>query len=1091
MSARSFAVVVLAVIASITAPAFAATTTAFVPASAPHGARAVVAGTGLDQGVLAITFPVSGGGIAAAPIVSRSASLVEIAVPPQAVSGALQVTANGTPIGTFSFTLLPDPPFAKVTTLAASDQAHDIFKGPSGVAVIPSTGAVIVADRLHHQIKAVSPDGQVTVLAGSGKPGLADGAGAQATFKEPGGVAVDDVRKLIYVADSGNNVIRRITYDGTVSTFAGSGREDDFKRPAGLAVDSAGNVYVADTGNSRIRVISPQGVVTTIAGGGHEGLADGPALQALFKQPAGVAVDASGTVFVADTMNNVIRKIANGLVVTVAGTGHGGYADGAGSLAELKAPSGISVDDAGTLYVADVQNNLIRRITSSGIVSTLAGISKSGFADGDPAAAQFNQPAGIAFASAIYVADAGNDALRVIVPMLHAAAVYPNVGPIAGGNQVRIFGSGFLPGVTQVSFGSAPATAITFITATELLVNAPSGSAGAVDVKITTPAATDVLVASYTYLPPPAIASVSPLKGKTAGGAVITITGSNFAADATAVTIGGIAAANVSVVSSTSLTCAVPPAPAGPADIVVSTPGGSVTRTAAFTYFAPPVITSFAPAQGSAGTTVTISGQNFDADAGGDQVSFGGLAAQILSAATAQLVAVAPPGVGDGKITVTTAGGTATSTADYTVASLVRLQIATPTTTLDLGQTVQFSAIGILQNGTGTDVSSRASWSSNDASVSVSPAGAVTAGATGSATILATLNGFSASIRVTVVSIAVPPDPATVAPAVNQTVPISFRDAYAFLYSGSSPIQIGVAPGTIDAARAGVIRGTVRTSDGAPLRAVQLSVVGHAEYGSTLSRADGRFDLAVNGGGLLTLRYERNGFLPAERTVDVSWHDFAIADDVVLLPLDNAVTAINAAAPAVQVARGMTSFDSDGARTATLLFAANTGDDAPDERHDAAALDDERARHRVHRRKERTSGHAGGAAALHGIHLLRRPERRRSAGRGRDERHVLQTGGLLRRELPPLPCRYGRSARLLRPGQLAMEGGEERCGAQGARYGGRHGHGGYRRRWSGRRRRTIGSDRNRRRGTAATRRVVHGRSDALARPDRSLHPVGL
>jgi DNA-binding beta-propeller fold protein YncE len=251
MSARSLTVAVLAVMGSVTAPLFAATATTFAPASAPHGARAVIAGDGFDQGVLGVIFPTAGGGTAAASIVSRSASLVELTVPSVAVSGTMQVTANGTAIGTFSFTLLPDPSFAKVTTLAASDKVHDVFKDPSGVAVIPSTGVVVVADRSHHQIKAVAPNGQVTVLAGTGRPGITDGVGAQATFKSPSGIAVDDLRKIIYIADTGNNVIRRITYDGTVATFAGSGRDDDFKQPVGLAVDTAGNVYVADIGQQQ------------------------------------------------------------------------------------------------------------------------------------------------------------------------------------------------------------------------------------------------------------------------------------------------------------------------------------------------------------------------------------------------------------------------------------------------------------------------------------------------------------------------------------------------------------------------------------------------------------------------------------------------------------------------------------------------------------------------------------------------------------------------------------------------------------------------------------------------------------------------
>ncbi len=927
MSARSFTIVALAVLALISSPLLAATATAVVPASAPHGARVVIAGSGLDQGVLAVTFTASGGGTAAATIVSRSASFAEVTVPSPAVSGALQVSAGGTAIGSLPFTLLPDPPFAKVSTLAASSKGHDLFKDPSGVAMIPSTGAVVIGDRTHHQVTVVAPNGQVVVLAGSGKPGLVDGAGLQAKFKEPRGIAVDDARQVIYVADSGNNVIRRITYGGIVTTFAGSGREDDFKQPAGLAIDAAGNVYVADTGNSRIRVISPQGAITTLAGVGHDGFGDGAAAQALFKQPEGVAVDAAGTVYVADTKNSVIRKIQNGLVSTVAGTGHGGYTDGAGSLAEFKEPSGISVDDAGILYVADTKNNLIRRISPNGTgvnVSTLAGAGKAGLTDGDPAAAQFNQPGGIAFASALYIADTANDALRVIVPALHTAAVYPHAGPVAGGNQVRILGTGFLPGVTQVSFGTAPATAVTFITSTELLVTAPAGSAGAVDVKVTTAAASDVLAAGYTYLPPPTISSVTPLKGKTAGGDALAITGSNFLSGDTAVTVAGEPATSVAVTNSSSLTVVTPSGTAGPADISVTTSGGAATKSAAFTYFAPPVINSFAPAQGGSGTSVTIAGQNFDPAAGGDQVLFGTLPATVTSASATQLIAIVPADTTNGKITVITAGGSAVSAGDFVVASFTRLQITSPATTLDAGQSLQFNGIGVLATGGGVDVTSKTSWSSNDGSISVTSTGVVTAVTAGGADISASFNGLSATVHVSSNALTLPPDPATVAPAINATQVTSFAGTTSFLYSGPNPIQTGVAPNAITPQRAAVLRGRVLARGGAALAGVRVSIGGHPELGQTLSRGDGRFDLVVNGGGWLTIHYDRRGYLPVDRDMNVAWNEFAIADDVALIALDTNVTLFASGASATQVARGTTSTDKDGSRTATVLFPAGT-----------------------------------------------------------------------------------------------------------------------------------------------------------------------
>jgi DNA-binding beta-propeller fold protein YncE len=161
---------------------------------------------------------------------------------------------------------LADGTYVRTATLAASDKAHDVLKAPSHVAVEISTGIIVVADTLHHRIVTVAPDGTIAVLAGSGSPGLANGAGTAAMFSRPRGVAVDDARRLIYVADTDNNVIRAVTYDGVVTTLAGSGRPDDavgsgalasFKQPFGVATDSAGNLYgqqqdqTRDTGRRR------------------------------------------------------------------------------------------------------------------------------------------------------------------------------------------------------------------------------------------------------------------------------------------------------------------------------------------------------------------------------------------------------------------------------------------------------------------------------------------------------------------------------------------------------------------------------------------------------------------------------------------------------------------------------------------------------------------------------------------------------------------------------------------------------------------------------------------------------------------------
>lgn len=167
-----------------------------------------------------------------------------------------------------------------------------------------------------------------------------------------------------------------------------------------------------------------------------------------------------------------------------------------------------------------------------------------------------------------------------------------------------------------------------------------------------------------------------------------------------------------------------------------------------------------------------------------------------------------------------------------------------------------------------------------------------------------------------------PPDPVRIAPEVDQGVATTVADSTRFLYSGSNPVQTGVAAGTIEARRAAIIRGKVLDPDDAPLSGVTLTVKGHPEFGQTLSRADGQFDLAVNGGGVLVLEYAKAGFLPVQRQVSVPWQDFATVEDVVLVPLDPQVTAIDlsGAAAGYQAAQGSLSSDSDGSRQATVLF---------------------------------------------------------------------------------------------------------------------------------------------------------------------------
>ena len=298
------------------------------------------------------------------------------------------------------------------------------FYWPSDVAV-DGAGTVYVADSHNHRIRMVTAGGVVNTLAGSGTNGYADGTGTAAQFYNPSGVAVGD-DGTVYVADSNNHRIRKVTAAGVVSTLAGSGTYGyadgtgtaaQFYSPTGVEVDSAGTAYVADYSNHRIRKITAAGVVSTLAGGGTGGYVDGTGTAARFYFPRDVAVDDAGTVCVADFGNNRIRKVtAAGVVSTLAGSGTTGFADATGTAARFNSPRGVAVDGAGTVYVADRDNNRIRKVTAAGVVSTLAGSGTAGFADGTGAGAQFNYPTGVAVDGdgTVYVADQSNNRIRKV-----------------------------------------------------------------------------------------------------------------------------------------------------------------------------------------------------------------------------------------------------------------------------------------------------------------------------------------------------------------------------------------------------------------------------------------------------------------------------------------------------------------------------------------------------------------------------------------------------------------------------------------------------------------------------------------------------
>lgn len=249
------------------------------------------------------------------------------------------------------------------------------------LAIISATIAYVIYRRNRPLPTPAAWKANVTILAGDGSPRVRDAnPSTQAAFSDPFGVAVA-TDGTVYVADAGDsNRIRKITPDGTVATFAGGseGFSDglttsaSFNTPSGLALDANGNLYVADTGNNRIRKITPEGQVSTVAGDGTAGHLDGPASQAQFNGPIGITVDARGNIYVADAYNDRIRLITNdSQVSTVAGKGTPGYADGDRNAALFDTPCGIVAASDGSLIVADTGNDRLRKITPEGNVTTL------------------------------------------------------------------------------------------------------------------------------------------------------------------------------------------------------------------------------------------------------------------------------------------------------------------------------------------------------------------------------------------------------------------------------------------------------------------------------------------------------------------------------------------------------------------------------------------------------------------------------------------------------------------------------------------------------------------------------------------------
>lgn len=309
------------------------------------------------------------------------------------------------------------------------------LNNPTGIAV-DAAGNVYIADASNNRVRKVSTAGIITTVAGSGVAGYSgDGAAATlAQLKYPTSVAADNAGN-IYITDGNNFCIRKVNAAGIISTYAGTGSlgfagdggpatAAKLFNPLGLFLDNTNNLYIADVFNQRIRKVDASGIITSVAGSGTMGYGgdDSSANIAKFNSPSGVCKDAAGNVYIADKANNRVRKVnpTTGIITTVAGKDTMGFSGDGGpaTAAKLNKPVSVKMDKENNLYITDLGNNRIRKVSASGIITTIAGVTAVGSGgDGGPAtAASFNFPSDVVLDTAgnIYIADPGNNRIRKI-----------------------------------------------------------------------------------------------------------------------------------------------------------------------------------------------------------------------------------------------------------------------------------------------------------------------------------------------------------------------------------------------------------------------------------------------------------------------------------------------------------------------------------------------------------------------------------------------------------------------------------------------------------------------------------------------------
>ncbi len=622
---------------------------------------------------------------------------------------------------------------------AASAELH----APYGMA-FDTAGDLYLADYQNNRVRVISA-GAINTLAGTGAGGFSGdlGPAASAQLNQPSAVAVSSVGD-VYIADTGNNRIRKVSA-GTITTFAGTGAAGfagdtgtaataQLNAPSGVAFDSSGNLYIADTANNRIRKVS-NGVITTIAGTGVAGFSGdgGSATSAQLRNPAGITIDSTGNLYIADSGNNRIRKVTGGVISTVAGNGTAGFSgdNAAATSAELYAPGAVAVGANGALFIADTSNNALRRV-SGGTIATIAGAGLSLGDNGPSTSASLNTPESVALDATgnIYIADTGDNRIRLLtaIPLSIAGPSTLPQGTLSAAYAPVTFTAAGGSGPYTWSATGLPKGLV--ISAGGILSGTPTVATTASPQFTVRDFATGVATATLSLTiaePVPVITTLSPVAAISGAAAfTLTVNGTGFVAGATIEW--NNTALTTKLVSGTQLTASVTAsliASPGSVNITVNS-GGSLSGIVTFAINAPtPVLTSVSP------TSATASGGAFTLTATGtsfiqaSQLEWNGAALPTTFVSATQLTASV-------SASLIAAAGTAAIVANSggTSSSAVTFTINPPpaiTTVSPASVTAYGPAFTLTVNGTGFATGAVVQWNNTALTTKVVSATQLTA----------------------------------------------------------------------------------------------------------------------------------------------------------------------------------------------------------------------------------------------------------------------------------------------------------------------------------------------------------------------------